>query len=428
MSSLSFDRRHTDGLMSFVAASPTPFHAVAEAARLLERAGFTELSETERWDAGSGGRYVIRAGALMAWFVPEGADVTRGFRVIGAHTDSPNLRVKPAPDTGSAGWRQVAVEIYGGVPHDTWLDRDLGLAGRLVTRGGKTHLVNIDEALLRVPRLAIHLDRQVNNGQVLDAQEHMIPLWGMGKPSDGELIAHVAQHAGLDPAEVTGWDLALHDVQPPAYLGRDRELLACPRLDNLSSVHAGVAALSAIAERPGDRIAVLAAFDHEECGSESFSGAAGPFLETVLRRLVAACGGDPQDAARAFADSVVASSDTSHSVHPNYVDRHEPGHHPMAGGGPLLKFNASQRYATDGVGRAIFTEACERAGVPMQTFVNRNSLPCGTTIGPITATRLGILTLDVGIPILSMHAVRELCAAADPAYLAAALTEFARMP
>ncbi|MGH8876104.1 MAG: M18 family aminopeptidase [Stackebrandtia sp.] len=421
----AFDRRHTDELMSFVASSPTSFHAAARAGEQLAAAGFTPLSETEDWDGAPGGRYVIRDGAIIAWFAPENATATTGFRVIGAHTDSPHLRVKLNPDTSAHGWRQIAVELYGGVPRDTWLDRDLGVSGRLVTEDGEQHLVSVDEPLLRVPRLAIHLDRKVNDGQVLDAQSHMTPIWGLGEAEEGELIAYLAERTGLEPTRITGWDLSVHDTQPPAYLGRDKELLACPRLDNLSSVHAGVVALCAAAADPGEHIAVFAAFDHEECGSESRSGAAGPFLETTLKRILAARGADVQDTSRAFADSVVMSSDTTHAVHPNYADRHEPGHLPIAGGGPVLKANANLRYASDGPGRAVFTAACERAGVPYQTFVNNNALPCGTTIGPITATRLGIRTVDIGIAILSMHAIRELCAADDPAQLAAVLAAFA---
>ncbi|TQL76136.1 aspartyl aminopeptidase [Stackebrandtia endophytica] len=419
-----FDRRHTDDLISFVTKATSPYHAASEAAGLLAAAGFRQLTETDEWDDEPGGKYVIRAGALVAWYVPESAGPATGFRVFGAHTDSPTLKVKPHPDTGSAGWRQVGVEIYGGVPRDTWLDRDLGLSGRLVTRDGQPHLVSINRPLLRVPRLAIHLDRAVNDGQVLDAQNHMTPLWGLGEPTEGELIATVAATAGLDADDVVGWDLVVHDVQPPAYLGKDNELLACPRLDNLVSVHAGAAALAAAAQEDPTHIPVLAAFDHEETGSESYTGAGGPILDTILRRVLAARGAGVEDTARAFADSVVMSSDTGHAVHPNYVERHEPGHHPVAGGGPILKVNVNQRYASEGLGQAVFVEACDRAGVPWQSYVNRNSLPCGTTIGPITAAKLGVLTVDVGIAILSMHSSRELCGADDPALLADAATAF----
>jgi aspartyl aminopeptidase len=421
-----FDRAHTDDLAAFLTASPTPYHAVRGAADLLERAGFREVRETDAWDGEAGGRYVLRGGALIAWYVPEGAAPATPFRIVGAHTDSPNLRVKPLPDTGAQGWRQIAVEVYGGTLLNTWLDRDLGLAGRLTLRDGSTRLVDVDRPLLRVPQLAIHLDRQVNDGLTLDKQRHMTPVWGLGEPREGELISFLEEEAGVAAGDVTGWDLMVHSVEAPAYLGRDRELLAGPRMDNLLSVHAGAAALAAVASGDGGTgcIPVLAAFDHEENGSQSDTGADGPLLGTVLERSVYARGGTVEDRARAYAGTVCLSSDTGHAVHPNYAERHEPGHHPMPNGGPILKVNVNQRYATDGSGRALFAAACERAGVPWQAFVSHNAMPCGTTIGPITAARHGITTVDIGVAILSMHSARELCGADDPFLLANVLTAF----
>lgn len=422
-----FDRTHTDDLIAYLGASPSPYHAVAGAAERLEKAGFRQVAETDAWEGTAGGRYVIRGGALIAWYVPKGARPETPFRVVGTHTDSPNLRVKPAPDTGSAGWRQVAVEIYGGVPLNTWLDRDLGLSGRLVLRDGSKRLVQLDEPLLRVPQLAIHLDRQVNDGLKLDKQRHLTPIWGLGPVDEGSLISYVAERAGVDASEVVGWDLMTHDVQPPSYLGKDRELLAGPRLDNLLSVHAATAALAAAVTQEGAElpyIPVLAAFDHEETGSESDTGAQGPLLGNVLERSVFARGGSAEDRARALAGTICLSCDMGHAVHPNYSERHEPGHHPLPNGGPILKVNVNNRYATDGVGRAVFAAACERAGVPWQAFVSNNAMPCGTTIGPITAARLGITTVDCGIAALSMHSARELCGADDPYLLASAIKAF----
>ncbi|AXK31721.1 M18 family aminopeptidase [Streptomyces armeniacus] len=428
-----FDRGHTDELLTFLAESPTPYHAVASAAKLLEKAGFREVEETAAWDGTAGGKYVLRGGALVAWYVPEGAAAATPFRIVGAHTDSPNLRVKPVPDTGANGWRQVAVEIYGGTLLNTWLDRDLGLAGRLSLRDGTTRLVNVDRPLLRVPQLAIHLDRQVNDGLKLDRQRHMTPVWGLGDAREGDLIAFLVEECGLTresgprvtAEDVTGWDLMVHSVEPPAYLGRERELAAGPRMDNLLSVHAGAAALAAAAERTDlGCVPVLAAFDHEENGSQSDTGADGPLLGTVLERSVFARGGSYEDRARAYAGTVCLSSDTGHAVHPNYPERHEPGHLPMPNGGPILKVNVNQRYATDGAGRAVFAAACEKANVPWQHFVSNNAMPCGTTIGPITAARHGITTVDIGVAILSMHSARELCGADDPFLLANALAAF----
>ncbi|MFD4715879.1 M18 family aminopeptidase [Streptomyces sp. NPDC058430] len=422
-----FDRGHTDDLMSFLAASPSPYHAVANAAARLEKAGFRQVAETDAWDGTTGGKYVTRGGAIVAWYVPEGAAPHTPFRIVGAHTDSPNLRVKPLPDMGSQGWRQVAVEIYGGPLLNSWLDRDLGLAGRLTLRDGSTRLVNIDRALLRVPQLAIHMDRSVHtDGLKLDKQKHMQPIWGLGDDvREGGLIRFLEEEHGLAEGDVTGWDLMTHPIEAPSYLGRDKELVAGPRMDNLLSVHAGTAALAAVSASDDlPYIPVLAAFDHEENGSQSDTGADGPLLGGVLERSVFARGGSYEDKARAFAGTVCLSSDTGHAVHPNYAERHDPTHHPRAGGGPILKVNVNNRYATDGSGRAVFAAACEKAGVPFQSFVSNNAMPCGTTIGPITAARHGIKTVDIGVAILSMHSVRELCAADDPFLLANALAAF----
>ncbi|MFJ3231448.1 M18 family aminopeptidase [Streptomyces sp. NPDC086787] len=423
-----FDRGHTDDLMTFLAASPSPYHAVANAGERLEKAGFRQVSETEAWDGTSGGKFVLRGGAIVAWYVPEGAEPHTPFRIVGAHTDSPNLRVKPRPDTGAHGFRQVAVEIYGGPLLNSWLDRDLGLAGRLTLRDGSTRLVNVDRPLLRVPQLAIHLDRSVTaDGLKLDKQRHLQPIWGLGNEvRDGDLIAFLEEECGLPAGEVAGWDLMTHSVERPAYLGRDAELVAGPRMDNLLSVHAGTAALAAVAGSGTglSHIPVLVAFDHEENGSQSDTGADGPLLGGVLERSVFARGGSYEDRARAFAGTVCLSSDTGHAVHPNYAERHDPTHHPRVNGGPILKVNVNNRYATDGSGRAVFAAACEKADVPFQTFVSNNAMPCGTTIGPITAARHGIRTVDIGTAILSMHSARELCGAEDPFMLANALTAF----
>ncbi|MFZ3558576.1 M18 family aminopeptidase [Streptomyces sp. BH055] len=422
-----FDRGHTDDLMSFLAASPTPYHAVANVAARLEKAGFQQVAETDAWDGTSGGKFVTRGGAVIAWYVPEGASAHTPFRVVGAHTDSPNLRVKPQPDMTSNGWRQIAVEIYGGPLLNSWLDRDLGLAGRVSLRDGTERLVNVDRALLRVPQLAIHLDRSVSSdGLKLDKQRHMQPIWGLGGDvHEGDLLSFLEDENGLGRGDITGWDLMTYAIEAPSYLGRDKELVAGPRMDNLLSVHACTAALAEVGKQENlPYIPVLAAFDHEENGSQSDTGADGPLLGTVLERSVFARGGSYEDRARAFAGTICLSSDTGHAVHPNYGERHDPTHQPRANGGPILKVNVNNRYATDGSGRAVFAASCDKAGVPFQSFVSNNAMPCGTTIGPITAARHGIKTVDIGTAILSMHSVRELCGADDPYLLANALTAF----
>ena len=404
---------------TFVTAAPTPYHAVAEAVRRLVAAGFVEQPESGPWNDQPGGRYLVRDGTFAAW--RQGA-TPRPLRVYLAHTDSPTLRVKPRPDTGRGGWRQVGVEVYGGAIWNSWLDRDLGLAGRLVAYDGTTTLVNVARPLLRVPQLAIHLDRTVNQGLKLDAQQHLLPIWGLGTPTEGDLLEFVAGAAGVNAGEVAAHDLVVHDLTPPARLGEYEDLLAAPRLDNLVSVHAGLAALLDVAAP--DVTPVEIGFDHEEIGSATATGAAGPFLENLLTRL--AGGFDARGPV--FAGSRCLSVDVTHGAHPNYLELHDPEHRALPNAGPALKVNANQRYATDAPGAAAWYRACRDAGVPTQVFVSRNTVPCGSTVGPITATRLGIRTVDVGIPVLSMHSARELCGVADPAYLAAAATAFLSDP
>ena len=421
---MTSSRAHLDDFASFIQASPSSFHAAAEAARRLDAAGFTALDETAEWPTGPGRRYVVRDGAVIAWVEPGGASSTTPFRVVGAHTDSPGFKLKPKPTTGTRGWLQAGVEVYGGPLFNSWLDRDLEFAGRLVTRTGETPLVRTGP-LLRIPQLAVHLDRGVNaEGLKLDPQRHLAPVVGAGPLDQADVLGHLAGLAGLSGSDVVGYDVVVADTAAPAVLGLSGELFAAGRMDNLSSTHAGLAALLATADAELDHVAVFAAFDHEEVGSATPSGAAGPFLEDVLARVSAGLGADATDHRRALAASWCLSADAGHAVHPNYPERHDPANQPVVNGGPLLKINANQRYATDGLGAAEWVRACEQAGVPFQEFVSSNSVPCGSTIGPITATRLGIRTIDVGVPLLGMHSARELCGVDDPASLSAAAAAF----
>ncbi|MEZ5141969.1 MAG: M18 family aminopeptidase [Acidimicrobiales bacterium] len=418
-------------LLAFIAASPSPFHAVEEAARRLEAAGFRRLDDLAAWRSLPGGHVVVRGGTLVAWATGEMASPQEGFRLIGAHTDSPNLRIKPRPDTGSAGWRQLGVEVYGGALRNSWLDRDLGLSGRVAVRTGdataELRLFRRDEPLLRVPQLAIHLDRTVNDGLVLNAQQHLTPVWGLGPPDEGGFARFLAAEVGCGPGDVLGWDAMAHDLAPGAALGREQELLSVARLDNLLSCWAAVGALVEAADAGAAGAGpspVICLFDHEEVGSESATGAASSMLPTVLERIAATLDGGREDFHRGLAASVCVSADGAHATHPNYPERHEPGHQVAVNGGPVLKHNANVRYATDAATAAVFKLACERANVPFQEFVVRSDLPCGSTIGPITAARLGIPTVDVGVAQLSMHSARELCGAEDPGLFRRALTAF----
>jgi aspartyl aminopeptidase len=391
-------------LCAFLDASPSPFHAVAEAALRLDAAGFERVDDGAA--AGTGRGYLVRDGALVAW---AGLDDGGPVRIVGAHTDSPNLRVKPRPDTGRAGAQQLAVEPYGGVLLNSWLGRDLGVSGRAVLRGGEVRLVRVDRPVLHLPQLAIHLDREiVTDGLKLNPQQHLAPLWGVGGvETGGGFAAWLAGEVGADARDVAAWDVMTHDLAPAAVVGRDGELLASGRLDDLCCSWAGLSALLA----SGRGVVVL--FDHEEVGSETHRGAGSPLLADVL--------GD-----RSLADAVCASADMAHATHPNYAERHEPGHWITLGGGPVIKTNVNQRYATDARTAEVFVRACDAAGVPAQWYAHRADLPCGSTIGPITAARLGIRVVDVGAPQLAMHSARELMATADVAMLRDALTAFLR--
>jgi aspartyl aminopeptidase len=418
-------------LLTYIAAAPSPYHAVAESRRRLADAGFTALDLSAPWPADPGRYLVARGGALVAWEVPEGAGAERRFRLTGAHTDSPNLRIKPQPDTGSAGWQQLAVEVYGGALWNSWLDRDLGLSGRAVVRidgALEERLFHCDCPLLRIPQLAIHLDRDVNGGGLkLNPQQHLTPVWGVGPIERGAFVAWIAEEVGVEPDAVVAWDAMVHDLTPGELIGRRHELVSVARLDNLLSCWAGITALAASEPAgPDAPVSLVCLFDHEEVGSTSSTGADGALLAQVLERSVAARGGSRDDLIRALAGSVCASTDGAHATHPNYPERHEPGHHIAIDGGPVIKVNANQRYATDAGGHAVLVDAAQRAAVPHQVFVSRNDQPCGSTIGPLTAARLGIATADVGVAQLSMHSARELCGADDPERFVRLLSSFLR--
>jgi aspartyl aminopeptidase len=416
--------RATSGdLLAFIADSPSPFHAVDTAVGRLSTTGFRELSLADEWPSGAGRWLVRRGGTLVAWCT-DGAPV-RAFRLVGAHTDSPNLRVKPRPDRRSVGYRQLGVEVYGSVLLNSWLDRDLGLSGRVVVSGddGRVHerLFRIDRPILRIPQLAIHLDREVNErGLVLNRQTHLSPVWGVG-PEDGRGIRHLlAEAVEATPERVVAWDAMCHDLAAPTFAGIDGELLSAARIDNLLSCHAAVTALATAAGSPAVTPAVVL-FDHEEVGSTTDRGAAGAFLATVLERISLTSGGTRADHLRALAASHCVSADGAHATHPNYPDRHEPDHQVALNGGPVVKVNVSARYATDAASAAPFLEACARACVPVQWFVTRSDLACGSTIGPLTAAQLGVPTVDVGVAQLAMHSCRELTGADDPPRFVAAL-------
>ncbi|QZY51402.1 M18 family aminopeptidase [Leucobacter tenebrionis] len=420
---------YIDYLSEFIAEAPSSYHAATALAKALEGAEFVAHDEAEAWEAVTDGSrgFVLRDGALIAWRAGKKVTADSPVRVLGCHTDSPGFSVKPQPDFTAHGWSQVGVEVYGGPLLNSWLDRDLEFAGRVVTREGVEHLARTG-AVARIPQLAIHLDREANSGLTLDRQRHTQPVIGLTPVGGAEerapsVLALLADAVGVRVDEIAAADVRLHDTQPPARIGVHGELYASPRLDNLSSTVAGLVALLATEPAAGT-IAVLAAFDHEELGSETRSGACGPFLEEVLGRIRAGLDASVDDSARALARSWCLSADAGHSVHPNYPEKHDPRVQPLAGRGPMLKVNANQRYASDAHGAALWLRVCEAAGVQTQEFVSNNTSPCGSTIGPLTATRLGIRTVDVGVPLLSMHSARELAHVDDLHGLARATGAF----
>ncbi|RDB43952.1 M18 family aminopeptidase [Halomonas sp. DQ26W] len=423
-------------LLDFLQCSPSPWHAVSVMAERLEAAGFRRLDESHPWQLTAGERiYVTRNdSSIIAMQLPR--EGLYALRMIGAHTDSPGLRLKPnAAQTTSAGWLQLGVELYGGALLAPWFDRDLGLAGRVHLRQADGRLegllLNVDRPVATIPSLAIHLDREANNGRALNAQTQMAPVFLQGGEAADFTRLLVewldAQH-DIGDAEILDFELGLFDTQPPARVGVRGELIASARLDNLLSCFIG---LEALLESDGTQGVVLVANDHEEVGSASACGAQGPFLGDVLRRVNAQLGevggaGEAKDESfiRLIQASRMISCDNAHALHPNFPDKHDAAHGPALNGGPVIKVNANQRYATTSATAALFRDLCREAGVPVQAFVTRADMGCGSTVGPIIATELGVPTMDVGVPQWAMHSIRETAGAEDVEYLTRALVAF----
>jgi aspartyl aminopeptidase len=413
-------------LIDYLEASPSPFHCVAESAARLEAAGFQRCKEDDlpsEMPAGHRG-YLSRGGTLVAWISGSESPADVGFRILGAHTDSPNLRLKPNAESTKEGYVQWGLEVYGGPILATWTDRDLGLAGRvscLVDGTLVQRLVRVDEPIARIPNVAIHYNREVNkNGLKLNAQKHLPAVVAQGEP--GALRALLAQAADCPADAIKGWDLGLFDLQAPRLGGINDEFVFSARLDNQFSCYAALEGL--LNQSAGvASTSVLALFDHEEVGSQSATGARSVFLEFVLARLLRDHPvNSPGGLARAVGYSFMVSSDMAHGVHPNYSDYHDANHKPQLNGGPVLKSNASLSYATDGEAAARFRMACEAEGLPIQEHIHRTDLRCGSTVGPMVAAGLAIRTVDVGSAMLSMHSIREQAGAQDAEMLARVLT------
>ena len=388
-------------------SSPTASHLVEYWSLKLTEHRFTEFAHGTPVNSRG---FVRVGGALIAWSNTNSFE-NSGLRIVGAHTDSPGLHVKQNPFTKVNNVQQIGVEIYGGPLLNSWLDRDLGVAGVVYDRSGKATLVSTDRAVARIPQLAIHLDRDVNErGLQLDKQQHVHPIWSTDDATKS-FESFLAAEFSLDEANVASWSCQLFDIQRANLFGLRNEFLASSRLDNQVSCWA---AMNALLDNDGDEPSLVALFDHEEVGSESTTGAAGPLLETTIERIAIAAGLDRAGFLGGLAKSHCISADNAHAIHPNYPDRHDQNHAPLINNGIAIKSNSSQRYATSARSSIPVYAAAEKANVNLQHFSSKNTMPCGSTIGPITATRLGIETVDIGLPQLAMHSIREMCGSEDP--------------
>jgi len=422
-------RTAAQDLLDFIDVSPSPWHAVNTVEKQLTTAGFTALNEAHAWQLEAGRSYfVTRGGAsIIAFTLGKQALTDTGFRIVGAHTDSPGLRLKPHAAFSGDGLLRIGVEVYGGPILATFTDRDLSIAGRVTVRtpaGHETRLLKFDNALMRLPNLAIHMNREVNDkGLVLNKQTGLPLLFAEsedGVAADRQFLAFIAASLGVDAAEIFTFEFNVFDTQKGTFWGANQEFIADSQLDNLASCHAAVTALWAA--RNPDSTSVCALFDHEEVGSESATGASGSFLADTINRITANTGLGAEDRLRALAQSFFISADMAHAYHPNHAGAYEPCHHVQVNQGPVIKTNANQRYSTNADTAARFITLCASAGVPYQQYAHRTDLGCGSTIGPIVASSLGLPSVDVGSPMWAMHSIRESAGVLDHGYMIAVLS------
>jgi aspartyl aminopeptidase len=416
------------GLLDFLHSSPTPFHAVKSMVQLLQDAGFEPLDESASWKLAPYGRYyVIRNGSsLVAFTLGKEPVLETGFRMVGAHTDSPCLKVKPQPELQRNGYFQLGVEVYGGALLNPWYDRDLSLAGKVTFRDTEGHvksaLVDYQKPMATIPSLAIHLDREANKNRSINPQKDVPPILMQVEGDEKIDFRHLLlkqlgeQYPDCAADQVLDYELSFYDTQAPSLVGLNDEFIASARLDNLLSCYVGLQSLL----EAGDQNCLLVCNDHEEVGSQSAAGAQGPLLKSVLERVVA----DNEDLTRVIDRSMLISADNAHGIHPNYADKHDGNHGPLLNAGPVIKINANQRYATNSETSALFRDWCRQVEVPVQAFVVRTDMGCGSTIGPLTAGELGVKTIDIGVPTFGMHSIRELAGNQDAYYLYQVLAVF----
>jgi aspartyl aminopeptidase len=420
-------------LLSFIDTSPSPWHVVSTIESLLQPFQFTRLDETTRWQLQPGGRYyVVRDDSSIILFVLGTKPlVDSGFKIVGAHTDSPGLRVKPIAINSKDSLLRLNVEIYGSPILATFTDRDLSLAGRICYRNDQgvmaSQLIKFDKPLLRLPNLAIHMNRTVNEDGLKLHKQNELPLI-LSTLSEQQLppdyfLSLLEKQSGINSAQLLSWDLAIYDTQKGTIWGAENEFYSDSQLDNLASCHAALQALLDDTALNGENTLVCAFFDHEEIGSESKQGADGSFLPNVLQRIAVACS-EFQDCPRIMAKSFLISADMAHAYHPNFPSAYDLEHKVMVNKGPVIKINANHRYSSESISQAMFIDWCNQANVPYQYYSHRCDLPCGSTIGPITSAKLGIRSVDVGNPMWAMHSIRESAGVLDHSYLIKVLQRF----
>lgn len=423
-------------LIEFIYESPTAFHALSTVKNMLGHCGFRELKEEDQWNLEKGNKYFVTKNdsAIAAFVVGTGNIEEHGFKIIGAHTDSPTFRIKPAPEITSEGnYIKLNTEVYGGPILNTWLDRPLAVAGRVTMRNGnilfpETRLVNIQKPILVIPNLAIHMNREVNKGMELNPQKDMLPMMSHVNESlekGNYLLNAIAEELKVSVGTIIDFDLFLYEYEKGSIIGLNEEFISSSRLDDLAMVHAGIEALTRV--EPAQATNVMMAFDNEEVGSRTKQGGDSQFLSNVLERIVISQGKGREDFFRALAKSFMISADLAHAVHPNHGDKHDPVNRPFLNKGPVIKISANQSYTTDSNSDAVYEEICKKANVPVQKFVNRSDLKGGSTIGPISASHIDIRSVDMGSPILGMHSVRELGGVSDHTFVTRSFEEFYKL-
>ncbi|NFI93536.1 M18 family aminopeptidase [Clostridium botulinum] len=420
-------------LLNFINNSKSAFHSAHEVKSILDKEGFVEIKECDKWDLKHGGKYYVmkNESAIIGFEIGSGDIAEEGFRLIGAHTDSPGFRIKPhAEMTVENHYVKLNTEVYGGAILSTWFDRPLSIAGRVTLKGSnplkpQVKLVDLNKPILIIPSLAIHMNRTINEGYEYNKQKDTLPLLTMATDKlekDGYLLKLIAESLNVKEKEIVDFDLFVYEYEKGCLFGMNEEFISAGRLDDLWMVYAGLVAL--LQSKSNKATKVLVALDNEEIGSLTSQGANSSLLENILERITLALGKDREDFKRSLSNSVMISADLAHALHPNYIEKHDPTNRPLVGKGPVIKIAASGSYSTDSYAAAIFKQVCKNADVPCQEFVNRSDVKGGTTIGPITASKLNIPVIDMGAPLLSMHSVRELASVKDNEYTIKAFTEF----